>query len=86
MEAATSYREAVIPYSASRRVIDHLEDFGLHLSSKQFYNLVRTYNSVAFGRDSEAVIYTTELNPRSNGRARVSFSARLARPRPGPDG
>jgi hypothetical protein len=39
-EAAVAYRFAVIPYSASRRVLESKE-FALHLSHRQYYNLVR---------------------------------------------
>ena len=41
IDIATSHCKGVIPYSVSRRVIDHLKDFGMHLTSQQFYNLVR---------------------------------------------
>ena len=37
---ATSYRIAVIPYLASRRVLESHE-FGIHLTSQKYYNLVR---------------------------------------------
>lgn len=38
---ATQHRQAVIPYSHSRRVLDTSEDFGLVLTSRQYYNTVR---------------------------------------------
>ena len=37
---ATSHRIAVIPYSASRRVLESHE-FDIHLTSQKYYNLVR---------------------------------------------
>ena len=37
---AIAHRIAVIPYSASRRVLES-EDFALHLTSKQYYNSIR---------------------------------------------
>ena len=38
--AAIYHRTTIIPYSASRRVLE-AEEFGLNLTSKQYYNLVR---------------------------------------------
>jgi hypothetical protein len=39
-ERAISHRTSVIAYSSSRRILES-EEFGLYLSSKQYYNLIR---------------------------------------------
>ncbi len=38
---ARAHRLSVIPYSTSRRVLDSLDDFGLSLTSREYYNIVR---------------------------------------------
>jgi hypothetical protein len=37
---ARKYREAVIPYFKSRRVLE-LKDFGIIISAREYYNSVR---------------------------------------------
>ena len=39
--AATQYRQAVISYSNSRRVLEALNEFGINLTARQYYNTVR---------------------------------------------
>ena len=46
------YRENVVPYSQSRRILKS-EDFGVFLSTKKYYNLIR--NQPTDKRDSESI-------------------------------
>jgi hypothetical protein len=39
--AALNHRTRVVPYSTSRSILD-CDDFGVFLSAKKYYNLIRT--------------------------------------------
>ena len=38
---ATQHRQAIISYSNSRRVLEALDEFGINLTARQYYNIIR---------------------------------------------
>ena len=79
--AATSHRIAIIPYSASRRVLESSSEFGLNLRSKQYYNLIRkwkpnqkdptTIGGLLVALEDEGFVYSTRVEEGLNEKNEV---------------
>jgi hypothetical protein len=78
---AKKHREQVLPYSASRRLID-AESFGLVLSSRAYYNSIRkeipdkskpeTIEALLLSLEEEGFIYQTRVSAEEDEQGRVT--------------
>ena len=79
-EMAISHRTSVIAYSASRRVLES-EEFGLSLTSRQYYNLVRkmkpdgedpqTIVGLLAALEDQGFVYSTRVKEEVNAKGEV---------------
>jgi hypothetical protein len=75
ISTARKHREAVIPYSESRRVLES-EDFGITISAREYYNSVRkmvpdkdqpqTINGLLIALQEEGFVYRTRVKIEEN--------------------
>ena len=76
LRVAVQHRQAVIPYSDSRRVLEAINKFGITLTSRQYYNSVRnskgdktaleTIGGLLITLDEAGFVYRTRIDIEEN--------------------